>query len=92
MRRVGVEKADAGDGRFGEKAAEKTGQSAIARGVLGDDDQFLHPPGLQLPRLGDNVIRMAPAETSTNSGNGAIGAEIVAAIGDFEVRIGGAGG
>ena len=60
---------------------------AVARDVLRDDDQLLHPGVCQLARLGEDILHAAAAVLAAQVGDDAESAAVVAALGDAEVGI-----
>ena len=65
---------------------------AVAGDVLGDDDELLRPVGSELPRFLQNVLHRPGAIPAPDEGDGAEGAEIVAALRDAQPGPARAGG
>ena len=60
---------------------------AVAGDVLGNDDQLLHPGGGQLRCLVQQLVHGTAAVLATEGGDHAVGAVVVAALGDPQIGI-----
>ena len=65
---------------------------AVASDILGNHDQLLHAVLRQILRLRHHVFQTAGAVVSANVGDGAEGAEVVAALGNTQIGPAGTGG
>ena len=60
---------------------------AIAGNVLGDDDALLHAGTRQLPGLGQHVLHSAAAVAPPEGRDDAVGAVVIAALGDTQISV-----
>ena len=91
--RIEVVQADPVDAADGAEFTQQFRQlvaavqvDTVAGDVLGDDDQFLHAAAGQLLRLRQDIFHGAAAVFAPQGGDDAVGAVVVAALGDAQIR------
>ena len=72
-------------GFFHERRQAFARFDAVAGGILGDEDMFLHALSCQHFHFGKNAVFRPGTIAPANQGNGAIGAFIIAAIACFDI-------
>ena len=92
--RIGVEDANPLDAVDLVQLAEQLGQAdvaveveAVVGRVLGDEDQLAHAVGGQLARLAEHFLDRLGDVLAAHAGDGAEGAESVAALGDLQIGV-----
>ena len=90
---IEIEQSDPRDRGLLADGADQLGEhvlavevQTVARGVLRDEVQLLDADRLQLLGLADDVLDGAGAHFAADEGNGAVGATVVTALGDLQVR------
>ena len=93
--RVDVVQSDPVESLDGTELPKKLGQQplavaqvgAVAAGVLGDHDHLLHALMGQDAGLIEHIVQVSGAELAPQGGDHAVGALVVAALGNFQVGI-----
>ena len=73
--------------KLGQQAPVAGQIGAVAAGILGHHDELLHAVGGQEPGLIEHIVHLPAAVFAPQGGNDAVGAVVVAALGDLDKGI-----